>query len=80
MGDSGGRGSHQHLGFGEFRADDFGEARLDMAADDRGRQGQPVVAVDRAFDAARPGERLFGAQEYRADRQQVFSNFLLHLT
>ena len=56
------------------------EQELDMAADDRSRQGQPVVAVDRAFDAARPGERLFGAQEYRADRQQVFSNFLLHLT
>ena len=39
-----------------------------------------VVAVDRAFDTARPGKRLFGAQEHRADRQQVFSNFLLHLT
>ena len=50
------------------------KARIDMAADDRSRQGQPVVAVDRAFDAARPGKRLLRAQKDRADGEQALSN------
>ena len=74
MGDAGGRSAHQHLGTGEFGADDPGKPGLDMSAHDRCRQRQAVVAIDRALDTAGPGKRLLGAQEYRADREQVFRN------
>ena len=74
MGDAGGRSAHQHLGTGEFGADYPGQPGLDMSAHDRRRQRQAVVAIDRALDTAGPGKRLLGTQEYRADREQVFSN------
>ena len=72
--DAGGRSAHQHLGTGEFGADYPGQPGLDMSAHDRRRQRQAVVAIDRALDTAGPGKRLLGTQEYRADREQVFSN------
>ena len=74
MGDAGGRSAHQHLGTGEFGADDPGKPGLDRSAHDRCRQRQSVVAIDRALDTAGPGKRRLGAQEYRADREQVFRN------
>ena len=74
VGDARGRSPHQHFGFGKAGADDLRQPLFDVSAHDRRRQRQAVVAVNRAFDAAGPCKRLFGAQEHRADRKQVFSN------
>ena len=79
MGDAGRRGAHQHFGLGKLRADDLSQARLDVLAHLGGGQGQTVVAINGAFDTARPRERLLGTQEYRADREQVFCYGSLHV-
>ena len=51
-----------------------------MSADGGGGEGQAVVAVNGAFDAAGPGERLVGAQKDRADAEKIMGNgvFQIH--
>ena len=78
MSDACRRCSHQHLARGEFRLHRFRNRGLDLLPHLGGGQNQPVVAINRAFDTARPGKRLLGAQEYRTDREQAFGNFSFH--
>ena len=64
MGDAGGGGAHEHLAFRPVLAHEGGESVLHLLPYGGSREGEAVVAVDRAFYAACPGERLFGAQEH----------------
>ena len=48
--------------------------KMEMAYGGSG-EGQAVVAVDGALDAAGPGEGLVRPQEHRADAQQIVGDF-----
>ncbi len=71
MRDAGGAGTHQHLAFGIELLHHAGQPRLDVVAHPGSRERQPVVAVDRALDPARPGKGLLRPEEYRPYRKEV---------
>ena len=77
VGDAGGGGAHQDLHGGIVLADQVHQTLFHVGADGGGRQGQAVVTVDGALDAAGPGEGLVGPQEHGADAQQVMGNGFL---
>ena len=56
-------------------ADQLHQALLHGRADGGSGEGQAVVAVDGALDAAGPGEGLVRPQEHRADAQQIVGDF-----
>jgi hypothetical protein len=45
-----------------------------MIPDRRGGEGQAIVTVDRALDAAGPGEGLVRPEKNGADGQKIFRN------
>ena len=79
MGDAGGRGAHKHLAFRIMFHYESGEADLYLLPPLRGGEGQPVVTVDRALDAAGPGERFLRAEEYGSYREELLCDDSLHI-
>ena len=75
MGDACGGGAHQHFHVGIVLPDQLHQALLHLGTDGGGGEGQAVVAVDGALDAAGPGEGLVRPQEHRADAQQIVGDF-----
>ena len=73
--DAGGGRAHQHLRIRVMGADQLHQALLHGRADGGSGEGQAVVAVDGALDAAGPGEGLVRPQEHRADAQQIVGDF-----
>ena len=63
MGDAGCGCSHNHLCFGVFMPDRLSDGIFHVDTDVRRGEDEPVVAVDRAFNAAGPGERLVGPEK-----------------
>ena len=55
-----------------------GQTLLHIQADFRGGEGQAVVGVHRAFDAAGPGEGLIRAEEHGLDLEKVFRDDFFH--
>ena len=78
--DAGGGGSHEHLRVGVVLADELCQPLLNVRAHSRGGQGETVVAVYRAFDAACPCEGLFRAEVYGADGQEVSGDLFLQFS
>ena len=74
VGDAGGGGAHQDLDVGVLLADDVSQGVLHIVADLRGRQGQPVVAIDGTLDAAGPGKGLPGPEKDGLDLQKILGN------
>ena len=77
VGNASGAGAHEDLGLGVVFLHDGGQALLHIQADLVVGEGQAVVAVDGALDAAGPGEGLVRAEEHRLDFQQVFRDLQL---
>ena len=75
MGNPGGGGAHQNLRPRVFPADGLSHGPLHIVPHLGGGEGQAVVAVHGALDAAGPEEGLLRAEEYRAYIQQVLGNF-----
>ena len=69
VGDTGGAGPHEDLGIRVFAADSLHEGGLDLGTDLRGGQDEAVIAVDRAFDAAGPGERFVRPEKDSVNRE-----------
>ena len=67
VGDARRRSAHENLHTGIVLADKVHQPLLHMGADLGGGEGQAVVAVDGALDAAGPGKGLVRAEEHRAD-------------
>ena len=76
VGDAGGGGAHEDLGVRVLPADGLGEGVFHVVSHLGRGEGQAVVAVDRALDAAGPGEGLLRAEEDRLDLQQVLRDGL----
>ena len=76
VGNAGGSGAHERFHVRVFPADGLGQGVLHIAAHLGVGEGQAVVAVHRALDAAGPDKGLLRAEEYRANLQQVLGNFL----
>ena len=83
MADDGGVGdarrarAHQYLHIGIVGANDLAQCAFHLRAHLGRGQDQAVVTVDRALDAAGPGEGLVRPQEHRADAQQIVGDFTL---
>ena len=76
VGDARRRSAHENFHTGIVLADEVHQPLLHVGADLRGGEGQAVVAVDGAFNAAGPGEGLVRAEEHRADGEQVVGDGL----
>ena len=76
VGDTGGGGAHEDLNRGILPADGLRQGVLHAAADRRGGEGEAVVAVHGALDAAGPGEGLLRPEEDGLDAEQVPCNLL----
>ena len=69
VGDARGGRAHEHLHIRIFTADNFHQAVFHLVAHLGRGQGQAVVAVNGALDAAGPGEGFLGPEKHRADGQ-----------
>ena len=76
MGDAGGAGAHEHFAFGVDFTHDLSQAVFHVVAHFGRGQGEAVVAVHRALDAAGPGEGFVGAEEHGFDGKKVFGDKL----
>ena len=76
MGDTGGAGTHKHFTFGVVFAHDLGKAVFHLVTHFGGGEGQAVVAVHGALDAAGPGEGFVGAEEHSFDGKKAFGDKL----
>ena len=63
VGDAGGGGAHEDFHRGVFLPDGLRKGGLHVVSHFRRGEGEAVVTVDRAFDAAGPGEGFFRPEE-----------------
>ena len=65
VGNTGGGGTHKNFHIRVILPNQLSQALFHMGTHFRCSQGQAVIGVNRAFDAAGPGEGLLRAEEYR---------------
>ena len=75
VGDARRGGAHQNLRLRELAAHRVRDGALDRIAHGGSGENEAVIAIDRAFDAARPNEWLLRAQKDRADGEQALCDF-----
>ena len=74
VGDARRGGAHQNLRLRKLTVYCVRNGALDCLTHGGGGENEAVIAIDRAFDAARPGKRLLRAQKDRADGEQALSD------
>ena len=74
VGDARRGGAHQNLRLRKLTVYRVRNGALDCLTHGGGGENEAVIAIDRAFDAARPGKRLLRAQKDRADGEQALSD------
>jgi len=77
--DTGGGGAHQHFDLGVVCANGLSQCIFHMVSHFGGGEGEAVVAVYGAFDAAGPCKGLFRTEEYGLDAEQIFCNKSLYI-
>ncbi len=76
VGDAGGGGAHEDFALGVVFAYEGDEAFLDVGADFGGGEGEAVVTVDGAVDAACPSKGVVGTEEDGSDGEEVVGDLL----
>ena len=74
VGNACGGGSHQNFRLRVLPLHGIGNGLLHLVPGFRSGEDQPVIAVDRALDAAGPGKGLLRAEKDRLDLQQTLGN------